>query len=210
VRDGCRCWVLPGSSRWATRDQQLLDAARRAGSCWASTTGWSRWTTCGHPPALLARDGRVVKALDSVVGAPLGLGLLAEHPQIASERLEPGDRLLLYTDGVIEARDTGGEFFAAERLVEFTARQAADGRPVAETLRRLSHLVLAHQAGALQDDATTVLIEWLTEEPTRTLLKGRRGNSDLSRPRRQGGPGRFPAGVGRRDGPVGRAAVPPR
>ena len=131
-------------------------------------TGWWRWTTCGHPPALLVRDGRVVKALDSVIGVPLGLGLLAEHPQIASERLEPGDRLLLYTDGVIEARDAGGEFFGTDRLVEFTARQAADGRPVAETLRRLDHAVLAHQAGALQDDATTVLVEWLTNEPTRS------------------------------------------
>lgn len=131
-------------------------------------TGWWRWSTCGHPPALLVRGGRVVKTLDSVVGAPLGLELLAEHPQIGEERLQPGDRLLLYTDGVIEARDAAGEFFGTDRLVEFTTRQAADGRPVAETLRRLNAAVLAHQAGALQDDATTVLIEWLTDEPTRS------------------------------------------
>ncbi len=63
-------------------------------------TVWWRWTTCGHPPALLVRAGRVVKTLDSVIGSPLGLGLLEKHPEIGQERLEPGDRLLIYTDGV--------------------------------------------------------------------------------------------------------------
>ncbi len=132
------------------------------------STGWWRWTTCGHPPTLLVRRGRVVKVLDSIVGVPLGLGLLDEHPAIGQERLEPGDRLLLYTDGVVEARDAAGEFFGAERLVEFVAREAAAGRPVAETLRRLNHAILDHQEGTLQDDATTVIVEWLSDEPERS------------------------------------------
>lgn len=128
-------------------------------------TGWWRWVTCGHHPALLVRRGRVVKTLDSTTGAPLGLGLLDEHPEVATERLEPGDRLVLYTDGVVEARDGSGAFFGTERLVELVGRQGASGRPAAETLRRLNLAVLAHQEGELQDDATTVLVEWLTEEP---------------------------------------------
>lgn len=130
------------------------------------STGWWRWTACGHPPALIVRGGRVVKTLDALVGAPLGLGLLQE-PEIAEERLEPGDRLLLYTDGVIEARNAAGEFFGTDRLVEFVCRQASSGRPAAETLRRLNHAILAHQEGTLQDDATTVMVEWLTDEPAR-------------------------------------------
>ena len=129
-------------------------------------TGCWSWSSCGHPPALLLRGGRVVKTLDTVIGAPLGLGLLSEHPEIGEERLQPGDRLLLYTDGVVEARDQVGEFFGTERLVEFTTRQAAAGRPAAETLRRLNHTILRHQQGKLQDDATTVLIEWLTGQPS--------------------------------------------
>ena len=131
-------------------------------------SGWWRWVTCGHPPTLLLRRGRVVKALDSIVGAPLGLGLLAERLEIGQERLEPGDRLVLYTDGVVEARDADGEFFGPGRLVEFVTRQAAAGRPGAETLRRLNHAILDHQAGTLQDDATTVLVEWLSDEPDRS------------------------------------------
>ena len=130
-------------------------------------TGWWRWATCGHPPALLVRGGRVVKELDAVVGVPLGLGLLQGDVDLGSERLEPGDRLLLYSDGVVEARDAAGEFFGTARLVELVTRQDAAGRPAAETLRRLNHAILAHQEGALQDDATTVLVEWLTDEPDR-------------------------------------------
>ncbi len=133
-----------------------------------STTGWWRWAPCGHPPALLVRGGRVVKELDAVVGVPLGLGLLQDGVEVGVERLEPHDRLLLYTDGVVEARDADGEFFGTERLVELVARHDAARRPAAETLRRLTHAILAHQEGELQDDATTMLVEWLTDEPDRS------------------------------------------
>lgn len=130
-------------------------------------TGVWRWITCGHPPALIVRGGRVVRVLDSAVTAPLGLGLLEDTPPVGEERLEPGDRLLLYTDGVVEARNATGEFFGTERLVHFVTREAAAGRPVAETLRRLNHAILAHQDGKLQDDATTVMVEWLTDASDR-------------------------------------------
>jgi serine phosphatase RsbU (regulator of sigma subunit) len=128
------------------------------------STGWWRWATCGHPPALLVRDAKVVKELDQVVCPPLGLRLLGTGTPLGSERLQPGDRLVLYTDGVPEARDEDGTFFGTQRLVEFVARQSAAGRPAAETMRRLSQAILAHQAGSLQDDATTVMVEWLTPE----------------------------------------------
>lgn len=137
-----------------------------------TATGWWRWATCGHPPALLVRGGRVVKELDAVVGVPLGLGLLRGAVDVGAERLEPGDRLLLYTDGVVEARDADGEFFGTARLVELVTREDAARRPAAETLRRLNHAVLAHQEGELQDDATTVLVEWLTDEADRSTPRG--------------------------------------
>lgn len=133
-----------------------------------TTTGWWTWVTCGHPPALVIRGGKVVKELDSVVEPPIGLGMLGSPLGMGSEHLEPGDRLLLYSDGVVEARDNHGEFFGVERLVELIAKQSADGRPAAETLRRLNLALLAHQEGELQDDATTVLVEWLTDEAARS------------------------------------------
>ncbi len=131
-------------------------------------SGMWRWVTCGHPPALLLRAGRVVKTLDTVTGVPIGLSMFDGEPEVGQERLEPGDRLLLHTDGVTEARDAHGEFFGSERLESFLTREAADDRPVAETLRRLNLAVLRHQDGRLQDDATVVILEWGTDEPRRT------------------------------------------
>ena len=134
------------------------------------STGMWRWVTCGHPPTLLLRGGRIVKSLDSVIDPPLGLRMLSGDPAVGHERLESGDRLVFYTDGVVEARDSDGEFFSPERLAQFVTRQAADDRPLAETLRRLNLAVLEHQGGKLQDDATTVMVEWRTTEAELSTL----------------------------------------
>src|SRR5512143_829813 len=123
----------------------------------ALDTGTWSWIICGHPPALLVREGRVVKTLEAAISPPLGLHFAVPEP--GTERLQPGDQLLLYSDGVIEGRSETGEFFGTERLVEFITKQAAAGRPAAETLRRLNLAILDHQAGQLQDDVTTVLVE---------------------------------------------------
>jgi serine phosphatase RsbU (regulator of sigma subunit) len=135
-------------------------------------TGWWRWATCGHPPALLVRGGRVVKELDAVISVPLGMGMHQDGVEVGAERLQRGDRLLLFTDGVVEARNADGVFFGTERLAELVIRQDAAQRPAAETLRRLNHAILAHQDGALQDDATTVLVEWMSQQPDRSTPPG--------------------------------------
>jgi serine phosphatase RsbU (regulator of sigma subunit) len=107
------------------------------------------WHSAGHPTPLLLRGGRVVKALDAEPGLPLGLGGNVEP---AWEQLEPGDRLLLYTDGVVGSA-VSGEFLGVTRLVDIVRRQEADRQPVPETMRRVMHTILEHRAGQLQDDA---------------------------------------------------------
>ena len=82
--------------------------------------------------------------------------------------MQPGDRLLLFTDGVIEARSADGEFFGLDRLVDLLTRQEAGGQPPPETLRRLIHTVLDHQHVALQDDATLLLLEWAGDSTATT------------------------------------------
>lgn len=126
-------------------------------------TGVWRWVTAGHPPALLMRRGRIVKTMEQFIEPPLGL--LTDFPSVGEERLEPGDRLLLYTDGVTEARDSSGDFFGIERLADLVAREAASQRPAPEVLRRLNQAILSHQGGELQDDATTLFVEWLGQQP---------------------------------------------
>jgi serine phosphatase RsbU (regulator of sigma subunit) len=123
-------------------------------------SGRLRWVAAGHPPPLLLRQAKVVKELWRAPNAPLGLRL-NDGFSVHEEVLEPGDRLMFYSDGVIEAMDTAsGERFGIARLVDFVARAEAAGEPVPETMRRLGHAVVKHQGDELQDDATQVLLEW--------------------------------------------------
>lgn len=110
----------------------------------------------GHPPPLLLRQGRVVKALVGSPGMPFGIGPSSEQFEV---QLEPGDRVLLYTDGVTEARDASGRLFGVDQLVDLVARTAGSDPPP-ETMRRLMHAVEDHNDGPMRDDGTAVMIEW--------------------------------------------------
>jgi stage II sporulation SpoE-like protein len=121
-------------------------------------TGRLRYVVAGHPAPLLLRAGKVVGTLRWGRRMPFGLG--GTGMRVGETTLEPGDWLVLHTDGVTEARDPGGELFGDLRLVDFLEREAASGHPAPETLRRLMHAVLAHQHGALRDDASIVLAHW--------------------------------------------------
>ena len=129
-------------------------------------TGRFDWVSAGHPEPLLLRGGRLVKALHVDPGPPLGLGHVAdpEGPAgrvvVGSEQLEPGDRVLFYTDGVVEARSPDGEFFGVERLVDLVTRNLAGDLPTPETMRRVVRSLLSHQQGQLSDDASLLLLEW--------------------------------------------------
>ena len=70
--------------------------------------------SCGHPPALLATGGRIGQ-LDLTPALPLGLGTI---PSVTEGRLSPGDRLLLYTDGVIESRTPDGQFIEPVHIIQ--------------------------------------------------------------------------------------------
>jgi hypothetical protein len=129
-------------------------------------TGILHWLNAGHPLPLLVRDGHAVKELPCQPRPPFGLGAFAPGPpEIAAFQLQPGDALLLYTDGIVEARRADGVDFGLERLEHFLVRAFADQLSLAETLRRLTHAVLDYHGGSLGDDATTMLVSW---HPTRT------------------------------------------
>jgi hypothetical protein len=130
------------------------------------TSGRLRYVNAGHPAPQIMRAGRVVKSLPGGRRLPLGLGPGREFV-VGEERLQPEDWLLLYTDGITEARNAAGEFFGEGRLADFLEREAAAGYPPPETVRRLIQAVSAHQDGQFQDDATVLLARWT--EPGRVL-----------------------------------------
>ena len=120
-------------------------------------SGRFRWIAAGHPPPLLVRSGRVVGEAPAVPALPIGLR--GGTPPVNEVVLEPGDALLLYTDGVTEGGARGGERFGLDRLVDMLGRTLLSGMPPAELLRRLVIAVLEHAAHELHDDMTVVLVQ---------------------------------------------------
>src|SRR3984957_883867 len=143
-------------------------------------TGLLTWIPCGHPPPLLIR-GRTVKELARTARPPLGLGDVydrrgkrADDAEISvpihTERLEPRDRVLLYTDGVTEGRAADGPPSGLQLLADFIIRHNSALLPAPETMRRLNHAIVDYQQGRLRDDATAVLVEWQPDQPGTNLL----------------------------------------
>ncbi|HEX4815476.1 MAG TPA: GAF domain-containing SpoIIE family protein phosphatase [Nonomuraea sp.] len=134
-------------------------------------TGLLTWVNRGHHPPLLIRGGQRVATLHSLPtpDPPMGFGL-GGSTSPHRYQLQRGDRLLFYTDGIIEAQSPDGELFGLERFVDFVVRQEADGVSAPETLRRLIQAILRHQDGRLQDDATVLTVEWRSDHTRQLVL----------------------------------------
>jgi hypothetical protein len=126
-------------------------------------TGEMMWTNAGHPLPMLIRGGQVIREMQCTPSVPWGIGSLlppAQLPVVATEALEPGDCVLFYTDGVVEAHLPGGEYFGVDRLADLAGQHASDELEPEEITRRLVRSVLEHQGDRLSDDATLVLFQW--------------------------------------------------
>ncbi|MDQ1051223.1 serine phosphatase RsbU (regulator of sigma subunit) [Streptomyces sp. V4I2] len=109
---------------------------------------------CGHAPPLLVHGSGVVPVEPAHPAPPLGLRALSgETPSLQILPFADGDQLLLYTDGVTEARDHGREFYPlTERLAQHLSDEPA------HTLTALHNELLAHVGGRLHDDAALLLL----------------------------------------------------
>jgi sigma-B regulation protein RsbU (phosphoserine phosphatase) len=126
--------------------------------CTIRQSGDLRWSNAGHPkPYLVRRDGALL-ALEST-GLPLGMLDIAAY-EIKSVQLQPGDKVVLFSDGVSEAESEDGEFFDAKCLKE-TLRALASA-DCTELNAKLVEAVEDFSEGTeIGDDITTLVLEYL-------------------------------------------------
>ncbi|WP_199515520.1 PP2C family protein-serine/threonine phosphatase [Nucisporomicrobium flavum] len=126
-----------------------------------TTTGAYRRIAAGHPAELHLRGDRPMPALPTPTALPLGLGhMLPRPPGVTEVMLEPGDALVLYTDGITEARSADGELFGQDRLAAFVRAEMRRDVPAPELMRHLIHTIVSYENGELRDDATAALVQW--------------------------------------------------
>ncbi|MFF4140032.1 PP2C family protein-serine/threonine phosphatase [Streptomyces sp. NPDC001698] len=113
-----------------------------------------RMTSCGHPPPLLLGPDSTVHVPRLHPGPPLGVGVTDPDNHVVDVLpFGPGDTLVLYTDGVIEARDHNGVFYPfAERAAQWT------DHPPEALLDHIERDLLAHTGGRLGDDVALLAI----------------------------------------------------
>jgi sigma-B regulation protein RsbU (phosphoserine phosphatase) len=166
--------VHAGVRLMARGSRDLSEVAGRINSYLAGATADNRFATfamvsvdpdgevravnAGHIPVLIRRTDGTIEEITSS-GLPLGILEMANYEETVS-RLEPGDLVVLFTDGITEAEDHEEEEFGVERVADVTAKLS---EPSADKLcDAILEALEAHTGGgALHDDATLLVVERL-------------------------------------------------
>ena len=108
----------------------------------------------GHmSPLILKVNGEVEEFGEAAIGIPVGI--MDAYPfEVVSRQLEPGETVVLITDGVDEAMNPNGDLYTKERVIEFVKNSSPDAEELGRTL--LSD-VRKHAAGRAQNDDITIM-----------------------------------------------------
>jgi sigma-B regulation protein RsbU (phosphoserine phosphatase) len=134
-----------GDERFMTLFYGVLDPTART----------LRWNSAGHGPVLLLRRRGKIEELPPT-GLPLGIMREANWTPSGPLVLEPGDALLIGTDGLWEARNPAGETFGIGRLRE--AFTGCAQRPASEMYAEIMQSVTTFRDGGRQEDDITLMI----------------------------------------------------
>lgn len=143
----------------ARLNRYILDRSRNARFatvfwCVVERDGTTRWINAGHCPAIVVRASGQIETLEPTT---LPLGVIAEADLSASEmRLLPGDRVVIYSDGVSEAMNWENEQFGEERIKQVVLKNANGS--TAELFEALHAAVIGFVGGAAQKDDLTMLV----------------------------------------------------
>jgi serine phosphatase RsbU (regulator of sigma subunit) len=112
------------------------------------------FANAGHPPPIVLRDDGTTEVIDHPHGALIGVMHQVNAVDVPIQ-LGPGDALILYTDGVVEARDATGDLYGTHRLAALVG--SCTGRTAAGIARRIELDVVSHAAMTNDDVAILVL-----------------------------------------------------
>jgi len=125
--------------------------------CTIHRNGELRWSNAGHPKPILVRPGSDLVSLEST-GMPLGMLDVAEYDTKVIQ-LKPGDKVVLYSDGLSEAENADGEFFDQKAFRDVLRDNASEGS--AELHAKLVESVEEFtDAADPSDDITTLVLEY--------------------------------------------------
>jgi anti-sigma regulatory factor (Ser/Thr protein kinase)/putative methionine-R-sulfoxide reductase with GAF domain len=172
LRTGLRAYALEGHAPGETlkRLDRLLQTISGRGMATAAyavidpATGALCYSSAGHPPPVLVRDGKEARLLGITTAPPLGTLPFAAYHE-ARETLEPGDTILLYTDGLVERRSepltNGLERLRALAAVPATADQLC---------QRVTHALVPAEGG--DDDIAVVALRIVPVEAAMSVRFG--------------------------------------
>lgn len=132
----------------------------------ALDTGMLRLASAGHDPPLIRPACGCVRPVRMETGPALGFEEEVGYPQVEVQ-LQPGDLMLMFTDGLSEAEDAAGQAFGEARIVS-ALHAVGDGSPQ-DCIDLLSSAVRAHRQGSPADDLTLLCLQ---RPPVSPLLQG--------------------------------------
>jgi len=134
---------------------------------WNSMTKKMTYVGCGHEHLIIykAKTGKV----EAIVSGGIALGMVADNSKIVKEKdveLETGDVIVLYTDGITEARNMKGEMFGLKRVIELVALYGSQGGAqeiIGNMAKDFSRFVEEH---VQEDDVTLIVVKKLEDGAT--------------------------------------------
>lgn len=132
------------------------------------STGVLKWVNAGHPPAFVITHEGDLRELDTTTIMLGAMGPNDFEPEQEEMRISPGDSIVAYTDGVIEARNAKGEMLGLDRLRQLV--RTSNDRT--SWPRRIRDIVHTHSRGAFEDDVLVVELDYLAAaSPAKTTTE---------------------------------------
>jgi serine phosphatase RsbU (regulator of sigma subunit) len=124
---------------------------------WHGNTRTLTWINCGHPPPLLIEADGSISELEGEATHPLGLWSEQRNGFLRNHRvLGPGDRVLIYSDGVTDRRTVAGDFIGFDGLLEIL--RGLPGATAADTVIAIERRIREASDDDLSDDATLLML----------------------------------------------------